>query len=238
MLNGRSIVGRSVEFFELSSDLRPGYRFDTYNGVAVRQVVGVGPRTPHDAGWYVYCNGRMVLRADQSEVTGWGEPNIERLPQYHNDFAWFRGCVFFDSRDPAALPWNTTKDGVDQDSGLYRSVKSQMVVMMGPVLQFLREVVNEQDPQGALRSLLEEANSVSLTNLLQSVSIAPRVPRPFIGQRRSVIPELPPEERPTNIAYKKPAGLVDKVKQSLGVRTNRAVGEKTFEYYVEMEIEE
>ena len=149
MLNGRSIVGKAVEFFELSNNLRPGYRADTYNGVAVRQVVGVGPRDPYDAGWYVFCNGRMILRADQSEVTGWGEPNIERLPRYHNDFAWFRGCVFFDSRDPAALPWNTTKDGVDQDSGLYRSVKSQMVVMMGPVLQFLREVVNEQDPHEA-----------------------------------------------------------------------------------------
>ena len=52
------------------------------------------------------------------------------------------------------------------------------------------------------------------------------------------MPEIPPNERPTGINYRKPVGIVNKVKANLGVNTNKAVGEKTFEYYVQLEIEE
>ena len=226
-VNGVSIVGNPVHFFALPGRLHPAAREDSYNGVVARQTVGVGPRDPADAGWYVFCNGRMVLRADQSEVTGWGESNIERLPKYHNDFAWFRGCVFFDSKDPAALPWNTTKDGVDQDSGLYRSVRTQMITMMTPVLEFLRAVADEQEPEQPLTELLRSASRSPVSQVQTRSS--------FLYIRPSVVP---PEHRPTRIAYDKPSGLVQTVKRNLGVTSNKAVGEKTFEYYVSAEIEE
>ena len=239
-LNDRSIVGASVEFYEYEEQLNPGLRTDTYNGVVVRQIAGVGPRKPGDAGWYVFCNGRMVLRADQSEVTGWGEANIERRPKYHNDFAYFRGCVFFDSEDPADLPWNTTKDGVDQDSRLYRTVRTQMVTMMTPVLQFLREVASEEEPEEPLAGILRKASKISLTDLLQKTS---DIPSSEEHSRTSFAyvkptPELPMEERPTGISYSRPTGVVNKVKRRLGVTTNRAVGEKTFDYYLSMEVDE
>ena len=240
-LNNRSIVGASVSFFESGMNLRTGFRRDMYNGVVVHQIAGVGPRNPADAGWYVFCNGRMVLKADQSEITGWGEPNIERLPKYHNNFAWFRGCVFFDSEDPASLPWNTTKDGVDQDSALYRTVRTEMVTMMTPVIQFLREVANEEDGE-PLADVLNSASQVSLATLVGRISGASSGPSqaksPFTYSRPAVAPEIPPNERPTGINYRKPVGIVNRVKARLGVNTNRAVGEKTFEYYVQLEIEE
>ncbi len=239
-LNDRSIVGASIEFYEYAGQLNSGLRSDTYNGVVVRQIAGVGPRRPEDAGWYIFCNGRMVLRADQSEVTGWGEANIERLPKYHNDFAWFRGCVFFDSEDPADLPWNTTKDGIDQDSHLYRMVRTQMVTMMTPVLQFLREVANEEESEEALAGILRKAPKISLTALLRKTSDLPSSG----GHSRTSFayvkptPELPTEERPTTISYSRPKGVVEKVKKRLDVTTNRAVGEETFDYYLDMEVDE
>ena len=223
-LNGHAIVGAPVQFFVSSDNLRPALKEDLYNEVYVKQIVGVGPRNPADAGWYVFCNGRMVLRADQTEVTGWGQSNIERLPKYHNDYAWFRGCVFFNSADPTNLPWNTTKDGVDQDSGLYRTVRTQMVTMMTPVLQFLREVVEEQEPEQPLGSLLQSASSVPVSKL--------QTHGPFFFMKP---PLISPEEKPTRIAYDRAAGLVNKVKERLRVRTNKAVGEKTFDYYVSLE---
>ena len=226
-VNGFSIVGNPVHFFALPGRLHPANREDSYNGVVARQIVGVGPRDPDDAGWYVFCNGRMVLRADQSEVTGWGESNIERRPKYHNDFAWFRGCVFFDSKDPAALPWNTTKDGVDQDSGVYRSVRTQMIAMMTPVLGFLRAVADEQEPEEPLTELLRSASPIPVSQVQTRDS--------FLYVRPSVVP---PELRPTRIAYDKPSGLVQRVKENLGVTSNKAVGEKTFEYYVSVEVVE
>ena len=240
-LNNRSMVGASVSFFESGTNLRAGVRRNTYNGVVVHQIAGVGPRSPADAGWYVFCNGRMVLKADQSEITGWGEPNVERLPKYHNNYAWFRGCVFFDSEDSASLPWNTTKDGVDQDSGLYRTVRTEMVTMMTPVIQFLREVANEEDEE-PLTEVLNNASQVSVTTLLGRVSGAfsssSQARSPFTYSRPAAAPEITPNERPTGINYHKAVGIVNKVKASLGVNTNRAVGEKTFEYYVQLEIEE
>ena len=241
-LNNRSLVGESVSFVESGVNLRSGVRRDTYNGVVVHQVVGVGPRNPADAGWYVFCNGRMVLRADQSEITGWGGPNVERLPKYHNDYAWFRGCVLFDSDDSATLPWNTTKDGVDQDSGLYRTVRTQMVTMMTPVIQFLREVSTDEEPGEPLTGILSNAPKVPLTALLTRASGhlpgSTQASLPFRYSRPAAIPELPPDEKPTRIAYSMPTGIVNKVKRNLGVNTNKAVGEETFEFYVQLEIEE
>ena len=241
-LNNRSIVGTSVSFLESGFNLRSGVRRDTYNGVVVQQIIGVGPRNPAEAGWYVFCNGRMVLKADQSEITGWGEPNVERLPKYHNNYAWFRGCVFFDSEDSRSLPWNTTKDGVDEDSGIYRAVRTQMVTMMTPVIQFLREVANEEEPEEALTRVLNNASRVSLSTLLGRVSGASsgssQTIVPFNYSRPATVRLLPPNQRPTGISYRMPMGIVNKVKASLGVTTNRAVGERTFEYYVDLEIEE
>ena len=237
-LNGVSIVGAPVEFFQ-TAGLQVGRSQEKYDGVLVRQLIGVGPRKPEDAGWYVFCNGRMVLQADQTEVTGWGEANIDRLPKYHNDFAWFRGCVLFDSEDSASLPWNTTKDGVDQDSSLYRSVRTRMVTMMHPVIQFLREVASEEEPEEPLRELLRSAVAVPLGTLQERGLVGTvgkdgsnafwyRVPQPVVA----------PEDMATRIAYDRPVGVVNEVRKRLGVRSNKAVGEKTFEYYVRMEIDE
>lgn len=46
------------------------------------------------------------------------------------------------------------------------------------------------------------------------------------------------ENRFTNISYKKDKSLVEKVGRSLGVNTNREIGEQTFDYYLKMEVKE
>ena len=240
MLNGRSILGSSIQFVESPNFLRCGMRQIIYDGVLVRQVVGVGPAQPADAGWYVFCNGRMVLRADHSPVTGWGEVNVDGLPQYHNSYARVRGCVLFDSEDPAALPWNTTKDGVDQDSGLYQTVRLQMVTMMRPVMHFLREVAIEQEPEQPLTEILNTATGVPLNNLLRrsASSVQQRSSaNDFFYSKPTKAVEIPPALKPTRISYDMPTGLVDRAKRTLGVRTNKAVGEKTFEYYLNLEVD-
>jgi len=71
--------------------------------------VGVAKSSPADAGWYVYCNGRMVIRADQTLTTGWGMSGEKSIPKYHNEFARFRGFTYFTSENASLLPWNTTK---------------------------------------------------------------------------------------------------------------------------------
>ncbi len=95
--------------------LSPVCRMDTVRvgdeEVHTRVYAGISVATPKLAGWYVFCNGRMVLQANQADVTGWGrlaEEEAAAAPKYHNQFARFRGYVFFDSANAGLLPWNTT----------------------------------------------------------------------------------------------------------------------------------
>jgi hypothetical protein len=68
-----------------------------YNGLEARKVIaGIEESKPTEAGWYVSCNGRFVLVADQSQKTGWGEDGGKLIPKMHHQFARFRGYVFFE----------------------------------------------------------------------------------------------------------------------------------------------
>lgn len=81
-----------------SEQLQPAFKEITYNGpVRVKIFAGIAERNLSRGGWYIFCNGRMLLEADQTKITGWGEENGSMIPKYHADFAYFRGYVFFDS---------------------------------------------------------------------------------------------------------------------------------------------
>ena len=90
-LNGVTVPTSTLQFLVSDSPvLRPAYRAYVRDGVNVRLLAGVGRSSPPEAGWYVYCNGRMVLDADRSRTTGWGEPDM--VPRFHNQYARFRGA--------------------------------------------------------------------------------------------------------------------------------------------------
>src|SRR5580693_4375084 len=59
--------------------------------VSVRIVVGIGASLPKQAGWYIICNGRVIVEANRTEITGWGlaEEAAGRvyMPSFHNQFA-------------------------------------------------------------------------------------------------------------------------------------------------------
>lgn len=227
-LNGVTIPQSQLEFLVSGSpSLLPAYQQYDRNDVHVRLLAGVGKSNPQEAGWYVYCNGRMVLDADRTTTTGWGEPNM--MPKFHNQYARFRGAVFFDSDNPASLPWNTTKDGVDEGIPVFSEAYGLMVSVMRPVIRFLDAVDRDNsNPEGSrpLVDLLDDqAKPMPIKDLSPSESFRYEMPRP----------PTPPIEPFNTIQYRKPVWLVNAVKKSLRVETARAVGEKTFEYYVNQE---
>lgn len=227
-LNGVSIPPSQLEF--LSSErpaLRPAYREYDRDGVHVRLLAGVGRSDPQAAGWYVYCNGRMVLYADRTSTTGWGEPRM--MPRFHNQYARFRGAAFFDSEDPTLLPWNTTKDGVDEGVPVFAEAYNTMVSIMQPVIRFLDAVDRDnQKPEGA-RPLVELLDN----NAQPSGILHLRSSEQFQYERPPAPPK--PREPVITIQYPKPKRLVDAVKRSLRVTSARAAGERTFDYYVDQE---
>lgn len=237
-LNGTAVPRRELTLRQ-SSELRPArLDFDvTEPGprpVRVSLVVGVDDRNLEEGGWYVFCNDRLVLAADQSAVTGWGEERGRTIPKYHADFAFFRGYASFDSSDSGLLPWTTTKTGVDTDSPVFRFARLEMIRLMRQVVNFLRRLETERsstrDDESALKPLDSALLATTAISFGDSDASADFISPPESPARRE-----PPEFR--RIQYDRRFRDIERVKAALGVATLREVGERTFDYFLGMECE-
>lgn len=230
-----SVNGRHVDatnLYVLTADgLRPGS--DTFRlregdkaPVDIRIVVAIGPSSPKQAGWYVVCNGRVVLEADRSIATGWGliEESANRtvIPSFHNQFARFRGLVFFDSEDSSQVPWNTTKTGVDQDNRFWQAAFTRMTEMMRPAIDFLNELDADIDEfsreESPLNQFVAKSSTVKPETLTQKMT--------FTAPNRSTFVKGP---KTVKIQYSRNVSDVELLQEALGVHSAKAVGEVTFD---------
>ena len=191
--------------------------------VRVRIICGVGETTLRDAGWYVYCNGRQIERAEKTEKTGWNSAlGGDQTPRPHWQFRRFRGYLFFESNSIDVLPWNTTKTGLDVEAPAYRRVRADINSAMLQVIEFLN-ALDAQGEEGALQASVLAATPTALTALPPKET--------FIFTQSAA----PPVKKPVRITYSKDPDLFAAVKDSLGAQTSREVGEQTFQYYVDSE---
>jgi hypothetical protein len=188
-------------------------------------IVGVGASSPMEAGWYVACNGRVVLSADQSRITGWN--TIEELgregglPKYHNQFSRFRGYALFDCIDAGKLPWNTMKTGVDPDAAIFQDARREMTSLMRPVIDFLNRLDAEQD---------EPEDERPLSKIVEGAQTTPyRAAAEYSATFNVTTPPKPRGPRMTNILYKRPATKVDELVRALGARSAKDAGERSFD---------
>lgn len=194
--------------------------------VKVRIVVGVGQSTPREAGWYVVCNGRVILEADRRNATGWGlieeQSNSIIMPSYHNQFARFRGIVSFDSNDSTRVPWNTTKTDIDQDNPIWQKTFERMMEMMRPVITFLNDLDTDIDEHtrdhSPLLDYVSRAKAVKAEELPKHST--------FIAPARGVLHKGP---KTIKLQYSRPVEQVEFLMKELSVSSAKAVGEKTFE---------
>lgn len=235
-LNGIPLQIDPLEFLK-SDSIKPALREITYESVDSEQHVqakifaGIGSSSPKAAGWYIFCNGRLILGADQSSTVGWGEDDEITIPRFHNQFARFRGYLFLDSDDSGLLPWNTTKTGIDADSPLYRSLRLEMINIMRPVIDFLNQLDKEKDiPDESDRYLEKAIGKAQKLGLVSVVEDEP--PENFITPKHKKIDVLPKEG---TIQYRKSKADISKIKKILRVSSNREVGEKTFDYFLNNE---
>lgn len=233
-LNGIPLAMEPLRLYQ-SHEIRPANREMSYGSkepsvVKVRMWAGIGKSSPPEAGWYVFCNGRMVVEADQTMKTGWGERGGKLIPKYHNQFAMFRGFVFFFARDARMLPWNTAKTDVNTDADTYRTVRLEMIKTMRPVIDFLNKLDAAKDQDTDRRPLQAAIDSASLTALAETAR-----QETFVWPRPTPQPAMPKKGR---ISYTKPLEDIDVAKRRLKVKTHREVGEKTFDYFFVRECEE
>jgi hypothetical protein len=230
-INGKFLTATSITLL-LNNLLKPGIetmRFETEGKapVDVRITTGLGDSVPSLAGWYVICNGRVILQADRSKETGWGifeeETNDLLIPKFHNQFARFRGIATFDSTDAARVPWNTTKTDVDRESVIWQQTFVRMIEMMRPVVNFLNQLDKEVNEYTRERS-----------PLLKYVVNAQRVSTDQIREKQTFRAPKPdeiqdPGPRWVNIQYAKPLPDIEFLQEALHIWSAKGVGEKTFD---------
>lgn len=210
----------------------------THPAVTVRIYAGVAEGDLDRAGWYVFCNDRLVIAGDQTSLTGWGAKEPVSIPKYHNQFHRFWGYVYMDSEDPSNLPWNTTKTGIDTDDPLWRAVKQQMISAMKPVIEFLNALRREEKEKPTRGATVEQqkrssplvrefADAAKTTKDLDSLHLQGRNSR----FEWPAIPAEPAGPREILIKYTRPQAQVEKAMEFFGVDSASEVGLKTFLYW-------
>jgi hypothetical protein len=232
---------------EVCKNLVPSYKFqlvtseqvvpavETYDddGVSVRILVGLVDELPDDIpdelrptaveryGWFVICNDRVVLAADKSERTVWGD---DEFKVWHPQYNGFGGFVFFSSDDQSKLPWTTTKRELDAASPLYRRAIAKMKILTDQFTKYTN--TRKQDLEGAraaeVRKSLVEVSELTVVQPLKMPTLN------TVSQRSDIV----------SISYQRRKIDVDEVKRHLGApsMTNKDMGIKTFEYFREVEL--
>jgi hypothetical protein len=195
--------------------------------VRVTLIAGIGTSSPKEAGWYVICNGRVVLEGDTRNVTGWGEVTDETsLPKYHGQFARFRGIATFDSDSSQRVPWNTTKTDIDTDNPVWRNAREKMVELMRPVIDFLNVLDADIEEHTRDRSPMLKALIDTPLVKYESLALRTEFAVPAVEQLEEVVPY-------TKIQYSRPLDEVAILKKALGLGSGKAVGERTFDIALE-----
>lgn len=186
---------------------------------------------PGDAGWYLFCNDRLLLVADRTPLTGWGNPAAAYHPQYRA----FRGFVYLSADDAGLLPWNTTKTAVDRDSPVFRAVQSEMktaLVAVQAVINRAKQVrsrLEEDEQKPDILVALDEAPDQPITSLSASTQmVAPPAPPSK--------PKAPPTPKIQRIQYTVDPGQFDEVAAALEATSGSEVGRLTFDYFYDQEI--
>ena len=201
------------------------------NGVTVTMYAGLAARGEDgqwraaDAGWYVACNGRLVVSADKTELTGWGIGMGTFVPKYRG----FIGFVFFYSKDPLSLPWTTTKRGLNQESLVVQRTRTRMAAIARPVLRFLDDMYSseekEREPQ---RQVAAGMKPQDIRNLTSS------------SQAKFEAKVQPPREHLVRVQYDAKENELDRIRKAIGRRSWPAtrIGRYTFDHYLKTECPE
>jgi hypothetical protein len=185
---------------------------------------------PPEAGWYVFCNDRLVLRADRTEQTGWGRV----MASYHPQYRRFRGYVYLSAKSSELLPWNTTKTGLDLDSSVYRTVREEMykaLLAVAAILNRQKTEVAQEEEQGTgpVTEALESATDVRVSQLDESNTYTAPPPPPRKPTTRPPNPQV-------SIQYSVDRTLLRRVLSYTKLTSAAQVGKTTFNYFVRHEM--
>jgi len=230
-LDGQSVGVRPIPI-GVSEEVTPAIERFESNGVTITLIAALAERrdgewNTESAGWYVLCNGRVVVAADKTELTGWGLQGARFVSKYRG----FIGIAFFSSKSPHELPWTTTKRGLNLDSPVFQRARARMSVVSRPVLNFLNRMYAGDIP--------EEITERQVADTVKAVDV-----RKLATSQESVF-EVRERSRRTplttvNVQYQAEKSDIEKIKRRLRKPSWSAgrVGRYTLDYFIEQEFPE
>lgn len=167
-------------------------------------------------GWYIACNGRIVLAADKTGVSGWGTSD---WPQWHPQYAGFIGIVIFSAANAKALPLTTTKRSVDVSSEVYLRARPRMRDISKKWIAYTNARKQAMDDA---KKMEQEASETVVP--FQKVEVKPTITLPSLTPRSG--------QRRANVNYSVSVRRMKKLAQEMGNinMPYRDVGLKSFDY--------
>ena len=227
-INGDYVDPLNVPIGE-SGEINPAVEHLEQHSVKVTIFAGVAARdnkgrwVTEQAGWYVACNGRMILTADRTSITGWGTPS---MPIFVSKFRAFVGLVLFQSNNPFLLPWTTTKRSLNYESNIYQFTKARMGAIARSILSFISSLyVGEEQEKEEGRELADKIKQVDI-NRLSTLNTKPfEIKKPI------------PEKDTALVHYFVKKKLLQAIRKHI-MRpswSNSKVGKYTFDYFLKKE---
>jgi hypothetical protein len=164
-------------------------------------------------GWYIVCNGRVVLAANKSEATGWASNGFQK---WHPQYNGFIGFVVFDG-NAADLPLTTTKRNVDTSSNIYK----RTLVDMREIAKSWVEYTNTR--KNNIPKARDEEKTAK-PSFISSIKSSPQISFPAF--------EKEPKVKMANISYAKTAKDVKHLADAIGKpnMSYKDIGIFTFDY--------
>lgn len=231
-INGTAVPRYSYELKQ-GADLAPALVQYVDDTVSVRIVAGLvdeladeipdelRPEKVDRYGWFVVCNDRVVLAADTTERTIWGDDGFQIWHPQYNGFA---GFAFFEANDAKKLPWTTTKREVDLTDPIYRRAVGRMKEV---TLDFIAYSNRRKSDLEFAKEAERNAVTVEITKITEA--------RPMSFPR--MLAKAPRRDTVT-ISYSKPKVEVKEIAGALGYPGMSAseVGRETFDYFRRVEL--
>lgn len=226
-INGKKLKSNFPEF--LFSDIlnvtRKKYTItsSTNSEVNLLIIAGLTGKTERDyKGWFVFCNGRLILPGNTDYKTGWGQ----NFPAFHNKYNHFVGFLHIISNDGHALPWTTTKEDIEIESSVYQNAIEKAKLIAKPFTDFLNsEYAKRDSSDNDEPDIFQNTTTVNYKDIPITENIVKSIKKDKIKNEF------------TTITYRKSISDLNKIKNIMGNDSisNKEIGERTFDYYITME---
>ena len=212
-----------------TQEIKPAVEIKTVdNDVTIKVICGFAHYgKPEKAGWTIYCNNRMVIDSDKSNLTVWSS---NKTVLFHKgEHAAFRGYVYIESKDLGKLPWNTTKTGVDDSSDIYLEALDMMTEMTKDWLKKKNELKNS----------LRNNDQIEITDFINGfdeIKIDDNIFIDYSKKTQDLVLDIPNNDdedyrqTESRICFNVDSEKANILKNKIGCRSLKELGIKCFEY--------